>query len=77
MRNDGLSELAGLIAGEIVPVAIYGFIGMVLLFIAGIVNDRVVLHKFSNQKEIIESSNTAVAHNTLPPVSLFAAKLTF
>lgn len=48
-------------AGEIVPVAIYGFIGMVLLFIAGIVNDKVVLHKFSNQKEIIESSNTAVA----------------
>lgn len=46
---------------EIVPVAIYGLIGMVLLFVAGIVNDKVILHKFSNRKEIIEFSNSAVA----------------
>lgn len=48
-------------AEEIVPVGVYGLIGMVLLFVAGIVNDKVILHKFSNQKEIIESSNSAVA----------------
>lgn len=48
-------------AEEIVPVGIYGLIGMVLLFVAGIVNDKVILHKFSNQKEIIEFSNSAVA----------------
>ena len=33
--------------GEIIPVAIYGAIGMVLLFVAGIINDKIVLHKFS------------------------------
>jgi len=46
---------------EIVPVAIYGGIGMVLLFISGIINDKVVLREFSNRKEIIESRNSAVA----------------
>lgn len=46
---------------EIVPVALYGGIGMVLLFLAGIINDKVVLRKFSNRKEIIESHNSAVA----------------
>jgi uncharacterized membrane protein YjfL (UPF0719 family) len=46
---------------EIGPVAVYGFIGMFLLFIAGIVNDKIVLRKFSNQKEIIEFHNPAVA----------------
>lgn len=48
-------------AKEIVPVGVYGLIGMALLFIAGIVNDKVILHKFSNRKEIIEFSNSAVA----------------
>lgn len=46
---------------EIGPVALYGFIGMLLLFVAGIVNDKIVLRKFSNQKEIIEFHNPAVA----------------
>ncbi|MEM7392721.1 MAG: DUF350 domain-containing protein [Verrucomicrobiota bacterium] len=46
---------------EIVPVVIYGALGMVLLFVAGIINDKVVLNQFSNQKEIAENRNTAVA----------------
>ena len=46
---------------EIGAVVIYGFIGMLLLFIAGIINDKIVLREFSNQKEIIESRNSAVA----------------
>lgn len=46
---------------EIGPVAIYGFIGMLLLFMAGIINDKIVLREFSNRKEIIESRNSAVA----------------
>ena len=46
---------------EIVPVIIYGGIGIVLLFLSGIVNDRIILRQFSNRKEIIESHNSAVA----------------
>ncbi|MHC4703309.1 MAG: DUF350 domain-containing protein, partial [Planctomycetota bacterium] len=46
---------------EIGPVVIYGFIGMLLLFVAGIINDKIVLREFSNRKEIIESRNSAVA----------------
>ena len=46
---------------EIVPVLIFAFIGMALLFIAGLLNDKVVLRKFSNQQEIIERRNSAVA----------------
>jgi uncharacterized membrane protein YjfL (UPF0719 family) len=46
---------------EIVPVCIYGGIGVVLLFISGIINDKIILRQFSNQKEIIESGNSAVA----------------
>jgi uncharacterized membrane protein YjfL (UPF0719 family) len=46
---------------EIGPVAIYGFIGMLLLFVAGIINDKIVLREFSNRKEIVESRNPAVA----------------
>lgn len=47
--------------GEVGDVVIYGAVGMVLLFIAGIINDKVILHKFSNQKEIVERRNSAVA----------------
>jgi len=46
---------------ELGPVVVYSLLGMVLLFLAGIINDRVVLREFSNQKEIIENRNTAVA----------------
>jgi uncharacterized membrane protein YjfL (UPF0719 family) len=46
---------------EIVPTALYGSIGIVLLFLSGIINDKVILREFSNQKEIIESRNSAVA----------------
>ncbi|MHC4863141.1 MAG: DUF350 domain-containing protein, partial [Planctomycetota bacterium] len=46
---------------EIVQVVVYGIFGVCLLFWAGIINDKVVLRKFSNRKEIIESRNSAVA----------------
>ena len=46
---------------EIQLVVIYGAIGVVLLFLAGIINDKVILCKFSNRKEIIDSRNAAVA----------------
>lgn len=46
---------------EVVPVIVYALIGMALLFVAGIINDKVVLYKFSNHTEIVESRNMAVA----------------
>jgi uncharacterized membrane protein YjfL (UPF0719 family) len=51
----------GMFLDEIVPVIIYGGIGIGLLFLSGIVNDKVILREFSNGKEIIESHNSAVA----------------
>ena len=46
---------------EITEVAIYGGVGLVLLLLAGMINDKIVLRKFSNRKEIIEAENSAVA----------------
>ncbi len=46
---------------ELIEVGLYGLLGMVLLFVAGIINDKVVLRQFSNQKEIVDSGNVAVA----------------
>ncbi|MCK5802179.1 MAG: DUF350 domain-containing protein [Lentisphaeria bacterium] len=46
---------------ELGPAIGYGFLGIVLLFIAGIVNDKAILHSFSNTVEIITRRNTAVA----------------
>ncbi len=47
--------------GEIVETGLYGIVGMILLFLSGIINDKVVLRKFSNQTEIVEHGNAAVA----------------
>lgn len=46
---------------EMGPVALYGGLGLLLLWIAGFINDKVVLYKFSNRQQIVESRNTAVA----------------
>jgi uncharacterized membrane protein YjfL (UPF0719 family) len=45
-------------AGAIV---VYALIGMLCLFVAGILNDKIMLRKFSNHHEIVENRNTAVA----------------
>jgi len=42
-------------------VILYGVVGMVMLFIAGVINDKVVLRHFSNHKEIVDNQNSAVA----------------
>lgn len=42
-------------------VVIYALLGMVCLFAAGILNDKIVLRQFCNRREIIENHNTAVA----------------
>ena len=46
---------------EIKEVALYGALGLVLLLLAGLINDKLILHSFDNRKEIIEKENKAVA----------------
>jgi uncharacterized membrane protein YjfL (UPF0719 family) len=55
-----LPTWAGFLA-EMGPVILYGVVGMVMLFIAGVINDKVVLRHFSNHKEIVDNQNSAVA----------------
>ena len=46
---------------DLFPILIYGFLGLIMLFIAGILNDKIVLRQFSNHEEIVENQNSAVA----------------
>lgn len=46
---------------ELGPVTLYVIIGMALLFFAGVINDKVVLHSFCCQREIAEKRNLGVA----------------
>ncbi len=46
---------------EVIDVAIYGILGIVLLLISGILNDKFILNRFSNRTEIIDRKNKAVA----------------
>ncbi len=41
-------------------VAVYALLGMVCLFLAGILNDKIALRKFCNRREIVDNRNTAV-----------------
>ena len=60
--GDGDAEVSlARFGAEVGPVALYVAIGMLLLFFAGIVNDKLVLHKFSNEQEIIRDRNMGVA----------------
>ena len=49
---------------EIQEVALYGGLGIVLLLIAGLINDKVFLNTFNNRTEIIDKENKAVAFVT-------------
>jgi uncharacterized membrane protein YjfL (UPF0719 family) len=46
--------------GELKPIAGYTAAGMLLLLAAGLVNDKLILRKFSNTKEIVDDRNTSV-----------------
>lgn len=46
---------------EMIEIAIFGSIGFAVLFIAGIINDKLILNQFCNRKEIVEKHNKAVA----------------
>jgi uncharacterized membrane protein YjfL (UPF0719 family) len=43
------------------PIVLYSALGMVLLLVAGVINDKLILRRFSNTHEIIENQNTSVA----------------
>lgn len=42
---------------DVMAVALYAVLGIVLLYVAHLVNDFVILHKFKNKKEIVEDQN--------------------
>lgn len=46
---------------EMIPIGIYGAVSILLLYVAGIINDRLILRKFSNHEEISKKQNVAVA----------------
>ena len=48
-------------ASEMIDVAIYGGLGIALLCISGILNDKFVMGRFKCREEIIDRQNTAVA----------------
>lgn len=50
-----------LFIADIGGVALYVLIGMILLFFAGVLNDKLVLQNFRNQHEIVEERNLGVA----------------
>lgn len=59
-ESDGAVSIA-LFCSEIGGVVLYTVIGMLLLFFAGIVNDKLVLHRFCSRHEIVEERNMGVA----------------
>ena len=42
------------------PTAFYGIIGIILLLVAGVINDKCILRNFSNNTEILEKQNVSV-----------------
>ena len=45
------------IAWDLSELFVYGLVSIVLLKISGLVNDRFVLHRFENQKELVDDRN--------------------
>ncbi len=48
------------VVGNLIEVSIWGVIGILLLNIAGKMNDRLILRTFENKKELLEEENIAV-----------------
>lgn len=45
------------LAWDLGEFAIYGFIAIVLLKLSGVINDRLILHRFENAKELVDDRN--------------------
>ncbi len=52
-----VGESAGWI-NDLIDIVIYGFLGIILLNISNFINDKLILSKFDNTKEIIEDQNS-------------------
>ena len=58
VRDDDWKPTSATYWGEVLEVLVYALIGIVVLNVARIVVDRLVLHTFQTEKEIIEERNT-------------------
>ena len=58
VRDDDWAPTSATYWGEVLEVAIYALVGIVVLNAARIVVDRFVLHTFQTEKEIVEDRNT-------------------
>ena len=58
VRDDDWAPTSADYWGEVLEVAVYALVGIVVLNAARIVVDRLVLHKFATEKEIVEDRNT-------------------
>jgi uncharacterized membrane protein YjfL (UPF0719 family) len=58
VRDDDWAPTSATYWGEVLEVAIYALVGIAVLNAARIVVDRLVLHTFQTEKEIVEGRNT-------------------
>jgi uncharacterized membrane protein YjfL (UPF0719 family) len=58
VRDDDWAPTSATYWGEVLEVVVYALIGIVVLNAARIVVDRLVLHTFQTEKEIVEGRNT-------------------
>ncbi len=58
VRDEDWAPTSATYWGEVLEVAVYALVGIVVLNLARIVVDRLVLHKFATEKEIVEDRNT-------------------
>ena len=58
VRDDDWAPTSATYWGEVLEVAIYALVGIAVLNVARIVVDRLVLHTFQTEKEIVEGRNT-------------------
>ena len=59
-EGEGSMNLDGFLT-DMGPTALYGVIGMGLLLLAGIINDKFILREFSNTDEIVKKQNKSVS----------------
>ena len=59
-EGEGSMDLDGFL-NDMGPTAFYGLLGMSLLFLAGMINDKLILRQFSNTGEVINKKNVSVA----------------
>ena len=59
--DEPLAPTLGNFIHDLGPVALYGALGMVLLLISGVINDKLILYQFTNTDEIVEKRNVSVA----------------